>query len=35
MSRNISQNGLLFNTDDMREGISAFIEKRCPIFAGR
>ena len=30
-----AQFGLVFSTDDMREGTSAFLEKRKPAFAGR
>lgn len=30
-----AQFGLLFSTDDMREGTRAFLEKRKPAFAGR
>ena len=30
-----AQFGLVFSTDDMREGTSAFLEKRKPTFAGR
>ena len=30
-----AQFGLVFSTDDMREGTSAFLEKRKPAFHGR
>jgi len=30
-----AQFGLVFSTDDMREGTSAFLEKRKPVFAGK
>ena len=30
-----AQFGLVFSTDDMREGTSAFLEKRKPVFNGR
>jgi enoyl-CoA hydratase len=30
-----AQFGLMFSTDDMREGTSAFLERRKPTFAGR
>ena len=30
-----AQFGLVFSTDDMREGTSAFLEKRKPTFNGR
>ena len=30
-----AQFGLAFSTDDMREGTSAFLERRKPAFAGR
>jgi enoyl-CoA hydratase len=30
-----AQFGLVFSTQDMREGTSAFLEKRKPAFAGR
>ncbi len=30
-----AQFGLVFSTDDMREGTSAFLEKRKPAFSGR
>ena len=30
-----AQFGLVFSTEDMREGTSAFLEKRKPAFAGR
>ena len=30
-----AQFGLMFSTDDMREGTGAFLERRKPAFAGR
>ena len=30
-----AQFGLMFSTDDMREGTAAFLERRKPVFQGR
>jgi enoyl-CoA hydratase len=30
-----AQFGLMFATDDMREGTTAFLERRKPVFVGR
>ena len=30
-----AQFGLMFSTDDMREGTTAFLERRKPVFSGR
>ena len=30
-----AQFGLVFSTEDMREGTSAFLGKRKPVFAGK
>ena len=30
-----AQFGLMFSTDDMREGTRAFLERRKPVFSGR